>query len=76
MYDYFKEKRRKKFDSMIKITTEDAFTLTDGPTIYMTDDIIKVAKFCLQIAKIPSSIVTDIQKNIEYNNTARYDINK
>ena len=41
-------------------------TLTDGPTIYMTDDVVKIAKFCLQIAKSPS--ITSSIKNIDYNN--------
>lgn len=56
------------FKSTINITTVDSGTLTDGPTIYMTDDVVKIAKFCLQIAKIPPSIISSIQKNIDYNN--------
>ena len=56
------------FNSTINITTSDSVTLTDGPTIYMTDNIIKIAKFSLQIAKIPPLILNDILKNIEYNN--------
>jgi len=50
------------------ITTKDAYTLTDGPTIFMSNDIEKIAKFCIQQANIPSVVMEDIMKKIEYNN--------
>lgn len=50
------------------ITTKDAYTLTDGPTIFMSNDIEKIAKFCIQQANIPSVVMDDIMKKIEYNN--------
>ena len=34
----------------------------------LSNDVVKIAKFCLQIAKIPPSIISSIQKNIDYNN--------
>ena len=60
--------RKPIYNSTINITTSDSYTLTDGPTIYMVDDVIKIAKYCLQIAKIPPAVIKDIQKNIDYNN--------
>jgi hypothetical protein len=50
------------------VTTKDAYTLTDGPTIFISNDIEKIAKFCIQQANIPASIMEEISKKIEYNN--------
>jgi hypothetical protein len=52
----------------IYITTKDSFTLTDGPTIFISNDIEKIAKFCLQQANIPAKVMEDISSKIEYNN--------
>ena len=50
------------------ITTKDSYTLTDGPTIFISNDIEKIAKFCIQQANIPSIVMDEIMKKIEYNN--------
>lgn len=50
------------------ITTKDAYTLTDGPTIFISNDIEKVAKFCVQQANIPAATMEEIMKKIDYNN--------
>ena len=52
----------------IYVTTKDAFTLTDGPTIFISNDIEKIAKFCIQQANIPAKVMEDISSKIEYNN--------
>jgi len=52
----------------IYVTTKDAFTLTDGPTIFLANDVAKVAKFCIQQANIPAKVMEDIMGKIEYNN--------
>jgi len=54
--------------SGVYVTTKDAYTLTDGPTIFISNDIEKIAKFCLQQANIPSTVMEEIMKKIEYNN--------
>ena len=54
--------------SAIYVTTKDAYTLTDGPTIFICDDIEKIAKFCIQQANIPSLVMDDLMKKIDYNN--------
>jgi len=51
------------------ITTNDAYTLTDGPTIYMTNNPANIGKYCLKNLNIPTSVIDNITKNIEYNNT-------
>tara|TARA_X000000950_G_C13917956_1_gene661898 strand:+ start:778 stop:3183 length:2406 start_codon:yes stop_codon:yes gene_type:complete len=49
------------------IATTSAFTLTHGPTIYISNEIDKLAKFCVQTSKIPKSVLETISSNIEYN---------
>ena len=53
----------------IYVTTKDAFTLTDGPTIFLSNDVEKIAKFCIQQASIPASVMTDLLDKIEFNNS-------
>jgi hypothetical protein len=52
----------------VYVTTKDAFTLTDGPTIFITDEIEKIAKFCIQQANIPPAMMDELMKKIEFNN--------
>ena len=52
----------------IYVTTKDAYTLTDGPTIFLAEDVTKIAKFCIQQANIPAKLMEDIMEKIEYNN--------
>ena len=59
--------RARFYDSSIYFATADAHTLTDGPTIYLTDDVEKVAKFALQTANIPVTVFDDIMEDIEFN---------
>jgi hypothetical protein len=54
--------------SGVYVTTKDAYTLTDGPTIFISDDVEKIAKFCIQQANIPTIVMDDLSKKIEYNN--------
>ena len=52
----------------IYVTTKDAYTLTDGPTIFLANELQKVAKFCIQQANIPAVVMRDINDKIEFNN--------
>jgi hypothetical protein len=54
--------------SGVYVTTKDSHTLTDGPTIFISNDIEKIAKFCIQQANIPELVMNDIMGKIEYNN--------
>ena len=54
--------------SAIYVTTKDAYTLTDGPTIFLANDVTKIAKFCIQQSNIPASVMKDIQDKLDYNN--------
>jgi hypothetical protein len=54
--------------SGVYVTTKDAYTLTDGPTIFISNEVEKIAKFCIQQANIPSIVMDEIMKKIEFNN--------
>lgn len=68
--------RQPKYNSNIHMVTSDAYTLTDGPTIYLADDVEKIARFCIQEAKIPDQIMKDIMEDIKYNNALNTEITK
>ena len=51
----------------IYVTTKDAYTLTDGPTIFLANNVEKIAQFCIQQANIPVKIMEDIMTKIEHN---------
>lgn len=59
----------------IYVTTKDAFTLTDGPTIFLSNDVEKIAKFCIQQASIPASVMTDLLEKIDFNNSLNERLN-
>jgi hypothetical protein len=52
----------------IQIATRDAYTLTDGPTIFLADDVEKIGKFYLQEANIPVKVLKEIMLSIQFNN--------
>lgn len=52
----------------IYVTTKDAYTLTDGPTIFLSNDVEKIAKFCIQQANIPEKEMENIMDKIIFNN--------
>ena len=61
------ECRTPVYPSTIYMTTKDAYTLTDGPTIYLTGEVKKIAAFALQHTEIPDEVFDDIMKDIEFN---------
>jgi hypothetical protein len=67
IYNHFNECDN-LYESTGYITTSDAHTLTDGPTIFLTNDVEKIASFCLQTAKIPTQLIDDIMGSITHNN--------
>ena len=52
----------------ILLTTVDAHTLTDGPTIYLAEDVDKIGQFYVQQSNIPRDIFDEIIKKITHNN--------
>lgn len=52
----------------VLLTTKDAHTLTDGPTIFLAEDVDKIGRFYIQQSNIPDAVVTSILSKIETNN--------
>ena len=53
--------------SGVLLTTNDAHTLTDGPTIYLADNLINLAKFYVHQSNIPNVIMNHLVDNIKNN---------
>jgi len=51
----------------ILLTTEDAHTLTDGPTIFLCSDVEKIGKFYVQQSKIPERVFQQVAEKIVQN---------
>lgn len=51
----------------VLLTTTDAITLTDGPTIYLADNLLNLAKFYTKQSNIPEFILKKLIQNIESN---------
>ena len=60
----------------ILFTTHDAHTLTDGPTLYLAENVEKVGKFCISQANISSAVFQSIQAKIAHNDALAKQINE
>ena len=60
----------------ILLTTSYAYTLTDGPAIYLAEDVEKIGKFLLQQSKIPENVFQSICEKIERNGTIQKKIDE
>ena len=67
IYKTLNDTRQKIYASNVNVTTTDAYTLTDGPTIFLADDIDKIAQFYIQNAKIPEQVLKEIMAKIHFN---------
>ena len=76
IYSHFQEHRETPYKSNILVTTSDSYTLTHGPSIYLANDVEKVARFYLQQAKIPLSTVEFINRIVEMNEKTNAEIEK
>ena len=52
----------------ILLTTADAHTLTDGPTIYLTENIGTISNFYIQQSNIPKKVFDEMLQKIAFNN--------
>lgn len=53
----------------ILLTTVDAHTLTDGPTIYLVEDVSKLAEFYIKHSDISERLLENIMTKIDHNQT-------
>jgi hypothetical protein len=58
----------------ILLTTEDAYTLTDGPTIFLAEDVAKVGKFYIQQTNIPARVYQGISEKLAQNSVIQQKI--
>jgi hypothetical protein len=65
------EDKEKIYESQIYITTKDAYTLKNGPTIFLANDVEKVAQVYLKYSNIPSEVMNDIHESITLNEKIR-----
>lgn len=75
IYNYFISNRKKRYDSTIYISTSDAYTLTDGPSIFLVDNTDAIGTFCIQSANIPNEILNNLKTSITNNNNIIEKIN-
>ena len=75
-FTHMKNNETEEGNCAIYVTTKDSYTLTDGPTIFLANNVEKVAKFCIQQAAIPASVMDEIMKRIEFNNILNAKIGK
>jgi len=60
----------------ILLTTVDAHTLTDGPTIFLAEEIEKIGKFYVNTSKIPDGMLQNITNTIIQNDKILREIEK
>jgi len=71
IWAHFQAQRTRMHASNVNITAQDAHTLTCGPTLFLANDVEKIAKFALQIAQIPECVMGDLMDIIEHNNVIK-----
>jgi hypothetical protein len=64
------------YASSIYMIGKDAFTLTYGPTIYLAEDVEKIAKFCYQNAKIPINVLDNLSSILNQNDKIHAQVEK
>lgn len=52
----------------LQLCSEDAWTCAYGPTMYVADDVTKIVAYFLRASAIPSDVMSELMKNLAYNN--------
>ena len=60
----------------VYVSTKDAYTLTGGPTIFIANEVDKIARFCIQQSNIPACVMSGIMEKIEFNNKVIAEMNE
>jgi hypothetical protein len=76
LWNSYKSNLTKQYKSNIKITTTDAYTLTDGPTIFLTENVEKLALFYLKASRIPFTELNKIIEIITENDVYKKELEK
>jgi len=68
--------RREDMYPGLLLTTRDAYTLTDGPTIFMAENVQKIAEFYVKASNIPKSVFQNVMTKITSNNNVQEKLEK
>jgi hypothetical protein len=60
----------------ILLTTADAHTLSDGPTLYLAENVEKIGQFYIQQSHISPTVFQNIQTKIQHNDRLAKEINR
>jgi len=71
IYSHFQAQRTRMHASNVNMTAQDAHTMTCGPTLFLANDVEKIARFALQIAQIPDCVMDDLMEIIDHNNAIK-----
>jgi len=71
IWAHFQTQRARLHASNVNLTAQDAHTLTCGPTLFLANDVEKIARFALQIAQIPECVMDDLMEIIDHNNVIK-----
>jgi len=70
------QSKRIQLPPTLQLSSEDAWNCSYGPTMFVVDDVKKIVSYYLKSANIPSDILTEIMKNLAYNNSIAERIGK
>ena len=76
IYPIVNKNKKKKYNSTIYISTKDAITLKNGPTIYVSGNPMKIGRFLLQKSNISKDEIEKLFTTIKKNNTVKSNITK
>ncbi len=76
IWAHFRAQRTRMHASNVNFSAQDAHTLTCGPTLFLANDVEKIARFALQIAQIPECVMDDLMDIIEHNNVIKDEMEK
>jgi len=76
IWTHFQTQRTRMHTSNVNFSAQDAHTLTCGPTLFLANDVEKIARFALQIAQIPECVMDDLMEIIEHNNVIKDEMEK
>lgn len=71
IWAHFQAQRTRMHASNVNLTAQDAHTMTCGPTLFLANDVEKIARFALQIAQIPECVMDDLMEIIDHNNAIK-----
>ena len=60
--------------SGVSVTTSDAYTMTDGPSIFLADNVENIGKYYIHTSRIPEANFRKLSENIARNNNVQREL--